>query len=491
MKKLNSLLIVSLLSALSTSVYANIDVKSLDIYKNKTFINQNLNTQENSVDLIGEIRFEDIRFLNNGQCKVSNLSVISNNYSSDTISSKIQEYKQKIAFKTNEITSVKNTIQSLSSIKFEKDAVNLKNVKEVSTYTQKEIEVNYNLIYKLQLELTKYNQELNELINKKNSNVYSKLNYNATCENGSNLVVSYPAFNVSKNSFYEINVSSKDKNIEIKNKSFITQSSGYDFKNIDINMYTYNYSNAVNPQIFRAKYLDIIKPRVISNTLAQSDILSMEMAPRKMMKSSTAAPTFSYNETTTKAFFKASNISLLSGVKNAVTFSNDIYKAKNQIEIDGYSSSNAFYKVDFKSDKLYSTQNTKLYLDGTFIGQSYIGEIKKDKDTSIYLGIDSFIDVKKDLIKDMKEEPFFSQSKLQTQKIWKYTITNNSKEEKTITLVERLPISKHEDIKVELISKTKYTKKEDNGKISYDIKLKANEKISFEYGYTIEKPNKK
>lgn len=491
MKKINSLLIVSLLSTLSTSVYANIDVKSLDIYKNRTFINQQLDTNKNSVDLIGKVRFEDIRFLNNGECKVSNISVISNNYSSDSLSSKIEEYKQKIAFKTNEITSVKNVIQNLSSIKFEKDAVNLKNIKEVSTYTKKEIEVNYNLVYKLQLELTKYNQELKELTNKKNSNVYSKLNYDASCQNNSNLVVSYPTFNISKNSFYEINTSSKDKKVEIKNKSFITQSSGYDFKNIDINMYTYNYSNAVNPQIFRPQYLDIVKPRIMKKTYAQADAVVMEMSAPKMMKSSRVAPIFSYNETTTKAFFKASHIDLNSGIKNAVTFSNDSYEAKNLIEIDGYSSSNAFYKVDFKSDKLYSTQNTKLYLDGIYIGQSYIGEIKKDKNTSLYLGIDSFIDVKKDLIKDMKEKPFFSMSKLRTEKLWKYTITNNGKEEKTITLVERLPVSKHEDIKVELISNTNYTKKEDNGKISYDIKLKANDKFSFDFGYIIEKPYKK
>ncbi|MAC84859.1 MAG: hypothetical protein CL624_12075 [Arcobacter sp.] len=487
MKKINSLLIVSLLS---TGVYANIDVKSLDIYKNRTFINQQLNTNDSSVDLIGKVRFEDIRFLNNGECKVSNISIISNNYSSDTISSKIQEYKQKIAFKTNEITSVKNVIQNLSSIKFEKDAVNLKNIKEVSTYTQKEVEANYNLVYKLQLELRKYNKELNELTNKKNSNVYSKLNYNATCKNGSNLVVSYPTFNISKNSFYEINTSSKDKKVEIKNKSFITQSSGYDFKNININMYTYNYTNAVNPQIFRPQYLDIVSPGIMKKTYAQADAV-MEMSAPAMMKSSRVAPSFSYNETTTKAFFKASHIDLLSGIKNAVTFSNDSYKAKNEIEIDGYSSSNAFYKVDFKSDKLYSTQNTKLYLDGTFIGQSYIGEIKKDKKTSLYLGIDSFIDVKKDLIKDMKEKPFFSMSKLKTEKLWKYTITNNSKEEKTITLLERLPVSKHEDIKVTLIPNTNYTKKEDNGKISYDITLKPSEEKIIDFGYIVEKPYKK
>lgn len=488
MKKLNILMSSIVLSVVS---HADINVQSLDIYKNRTFINQELNTAVSSLDLIGKVRFEDIRFLNNGACKVSNVSVVSENYSSDSLSSKIQEYKQKIAFKTNEITSVKNILEHLSSIKFEKEAVNLKNIKEVSTYTQKEIEANYNLIYKLQLELTKYNQELSQLTNKKNTSVYSKLNYNAICSNNSKLLVSYPTYNISKNSFYEINVNSKEKTLELKNKSFLTQSSGFDFENININLYTYNYSNAVKPQVFRANYLDIKKP--VLRKKVQADVAMMEMAAPQMMKSNSvrAVPSFSYNETTTKAFFKASNIDLKSGVKNAVTFSNDKFKTKTKIEIDAYSTSNAFYKVNFKSDKLYSTQNTKLYLDGTFVGQSYIKEIKKDKDTSLYLGLDSFIDVKKDLIKDMKEEPFFSMSKIKTEKSWKYTITNNSKEEKTITLVERIPVSKHEDIKVSLISNTNYTKKEDNGKISYDIVLKSGSKTTFDFGYIVEKPYKK
>lgn len=488
MKKIN--IVVSSI-VLSTVSFANINVQSLNIYKNKTFINQELDTSLNSVDLIGKVRFEDIRFLNNDNCKVSNVSVLSENYSSDTLSSKIEEYKQKIAFKTNEITSVQNILQHLSSIKFEKDAVNLKNIKEVSTYAQKEIEGNYNLLYKLQLELTKYKQELKDLTNKKNSSVYSKLNYDATCTSSSKLLVSYPTFNIGKNSFYEINVNSKEKNLEIKNKSFITQSSGYDFKNIDINLYTYNYSNAVKPQVFRPKYLDV-KQAILRKSI-QADATMMEMSAPKMMKSNSvrAVPTFSYNETTTKAFFKASHIDLLSGVNNAVTFSNDKFKTKSKIEIDGYSSSNAFYKVDFKSDKLYSTQNTKLYLDGTYVGQSYINQIKKDTDTSLYLGSDSFIDVKKDLVKDMKEKPFFSMSKIKTEKSWKYTISNNSNEEKKITLVERIPVSKHEDIKVELISNTNYTKKEDNGKVSYDIILKPSSKITLDFGYIVEKPYKK
>jgi len=486
MKK--SLYLVTLLG-LSVSLSASVNVKSLDIYKNRTFVNQQLNSLDNSVDLIGTVRFEDIRFVVDGQCQVSNSSISSNNYSNDSLSSQIEDKKQSIAFKQNEINSLNTISSALSNIKFEKQAVNLKNIKDVSSYAQKQLVENNNEIFKLNKELKKLQDELKILTNKKNSNKFSSLKYKTSCSNGGKVYVSYPVYNIRENSFYDINVDSKDKKIDIKNSSYITQSSGYDFKNIDINFYTYNYTNQIKPQKFYPQYLDIYEPPV---ALMQADAMVMEKAVVKRAKSFGAAkPTYSYNESTTKSFFKASNINLESGVKTPVVLANESYKMKDSIEIDGYSSSKPFYKVQYKSDKLLGSLNSKLYLDGVFIGNSFQKEIKKDKDSFAYLGEDRFIDVKKELLKDMKEEPLFSINKIQTQKLWKYTITNNHKSKKTITLVERLPISKHEDIKVKLISKTKYTKKEANGKISYDLVLNPNETRTIEFGYEVEKPYKK
>merc|ERR1711879_474363 len=110
--------------------------------------------------------------------------------------------------------------------------------------------------------------------------------------------------------------------------------------------------------------------------------------------------------------------SLLSGKKTEVIFAKDKYEAEDSLEIDGYSSSQAFYKVDFQSKKLYGVLNAKLYLNNVYIGQTNLKEIKKDKKSSIYFGTNRFIDVKKELVKDMKEEPFFSLNKLKTQKEW-------------------------------------------------------------------------
>jgi len=494
MKK--SIILTSLLILTSVS-FANVNtnIKSLDIYKNKSFVTQELNILNTSSDLIGMVYLADIRFSVNGLCKIGDTNVSINNYSKDKLSIAIKNTKRELAFKRNEIKSVKNEINSLSSIKYEKDAVNLQNIKDVSSFIKKETINNYNLIYTYEEELRKLNEKLNDLSLKKHSDIYSKINYNITCEKDSTVRITYPISNVLVDNVYEINAKSKENKVEIKNSAFLLQSSGFDFENIDINLFSYYYENQLNPNTFIPLYLDEEKKRIFKRVAnsKMSVVEDKEMMEVSMMNSSPARMKVrsKYKESATRAYFKASNVNLKSGVNNQVTFSNETYDTKNTIEIDAYSTAKAFYKVAFNSPKLYTSLNTKVYLDSAFVGKSYLKEIKKDKESYLYFSEDKFIDVKKELIKDMKEEPFFSMSKLKTEKLWKYTITNNHKIKKTISLVERVPVSKHEDIKVKLISKIKYTKKDANGKISYDFNLEANEKKIIEFGYEVEKPYKK
>jgi uncharacterized protein (TIGR02231 family) len=493
MKK--SIILTSLLT-LSSISFANVNtnIKSLDIYKNKSFVTQELNISSTSSDLIGRVYLPDVKFWVNGICNIEDTNMVFNNYSKDKLSIAINDAKRELVFKQNEIKSVKNEIASLSSIKYEKDAVNLQNIKDVSSFIKKETINNYNLIYTYNQELKKINEKLNDLSLKKSSDIYSKIYYNITCEKDSTVRITYPISNVSVNNVYDINAKSKESKVEIKNSAFLLQSSGFDFENIDVNLFSYYYSNQVNPNRFFPLYLDEEKKKIFKriakkmSTVADKEMMEVSMmsSPSRSVKSKPI-----YKESATRAYFKASNINLKSGENKQVVFSNETYDTKNTIEIDAYSASKAFYKVAFTSPKLYTSLNTKVYLDSAFVGNSYLKEIKKDKETYLYFSEDKFIDVKKELITDMKEKPFFSMSKLKTEKLWKYTITNNHKVKKTISLVERLPVSKHEDIKVKLISKIKYTKKDANGKISYDFDLKPNEKKIIEFGYEVEKPYKK
>lgn len=464
-------------------VFANGNIKSLDIYLNKSFINQNLNLSKKSEKLLGEVRLEDLKFTLDESCKINSFNIETKNYENDQLSEDIEKLSQKINFEENQIKALKSEISFL-----EKN--NLSNIEKVSilqkssAFVKKQILEDYNEIYNLSNQIKKDKQALDKLTQKRTNTKYTKLDYDISCKKPA--FITYPIYNLQKKSLYEVSYDSKKEEIELKNLLYITQSSGEDLKNIAINLYTYNYINQIKPNPFIPEYLDFAEKHD-AVTEAANGIKPMLMKATRVLKT----PAYDYYEDTTKSFFKASNITLLSGKENKVLFAKDSYKASKSLEIDGYSMSQAFYKVDFKSKKLYGITNANLYLDGTYIGKTTLKELQKNKKSSIYFGANRFIDIKKELVKDMKEEPFFSINKTKTQKIWNYEIKNSSKQTQKIVLLERVPVSKHEDIKVKLIGESKENKMEKNGKIYFEFDLNPNESKTVNFGYEIEKPTKK
>ncbi len=476
MKKLLILLVFA------TSIFANnVDIRSLDIYKNLTFVKQKLDSKKNTQKLVGQVKIEDIRFLKNDKCLIIDYT-LENKKENDELSKLILETKDKIVYKENRIKALKSNIAFLEKTSLN-SLNNSKMFKESSNFLKKEILESYNYIYEIEGFIKEDKKELDELLKKRTTENAIFLNYNLKCDK--DIFVYYPLKNIKKDGLYDINYNSNKKELEIKNSYFITQSTGVDFKNIDINLYSFSYIDTVQPRKFYPQYLDLNMPIALN-----SSNMLIKKAKVERFNDMVSAPRYAYNEDTTRSYFTALNVNLKSGEKQQVLFSNERYKAQNFIEIDGYSSSKAFYKVDFRSDKLYGFINSKLYLNDSYIGKININGIKKDKNNSLYFSNNRFIDVKKELIKDMKEEPFFSLNKLKTQKIWKYEIKNNSNKEELISLIERIPVSKHEDIKIELIGSTKVTKLEKNGKITFDFNLKPNETKTIEFGYEILKPNK-
>ncbi len=476
--------IVALLLVTSSSLLSNINIKSIDFFANKSFVNQNISTSSKTVDLIGNVKLEDIRFSLAQGCSINSTELEYIDFINDNLSIKIKNLEEQINKNENQIKAYKSAISFLenSSVSSISD---LKSLKETSKFVKSEILENHNKIYKIQQSLKKQEEELTELSKKRANSKFTRLNYDISCED-ERAKITYPIYDITRNGFYDISYNSNDKKLDIKNSVFITQATGVDFKNIDINLYTYNFVQQLNPNKFYPEYLDVVKNPPI--TYKQEQML--DAVPTKILKKS-AITTSSYIEDTTKSFFKVSNITLQSGKKTEVVFVKDSYKAQQSLEVDGYSSSQAFYKVDFKSNKLYGVLNSKLYLDGIYVGKAYQEEIKKDNKTSIYFATNRLIDVKKELIKDIKEEPTFSINKINSQKIWKYKITNNHKKTQKITLVERVPVSKHKDIKVKLIGKSTYKEfDKKNGKITFEFGLKPNETKIIEFGYEVKKPIK-
>ena len=90
MKK--TILLASLLGSLS----ANIDVQSLDMFVNKTFVNQKIDISKKSVDLLANVNFEEVKFKLPNSCFLNNSALEHLSFKNDKLSKQIEEIKDKI-----------------------------------------------------------------------------------------------------------------------------------------------------------------------------------------------------------------------------------------------------------------------------------------------------------------------------------------------------------------------------------------------------------
>lgn len=477
------------LTSLTTMMFANIEVQSIDVFANTTRINQTLDKSKKSVDLLSNVSFEKIYFDVPKGCELHSSSVIKKDYSKDKLALDIVALQKDIAFLENQKRALESNIAYLEKTALTQVS-NPSVLIETSKFLKKEILSNSNEVYLLKNKIKQQKKALKKLFTKRSQTLYTQLKYEMTCSNTKSITINYPLYSVQKNSFYGMNYDSESETIHLKQNAFITQSTGTDFKNIDINLHTYNWIKTLKPRPFYPQYLDVVAP-IAYGYNQESHLQADGIVMMKSMPKATKKRASIYKENAIRASFSIKNAQLLSGKKTSFVFWKEKYKTKSVVEIDGYSLSQPFFKVTYESNKVYAPQNAKLYMDNVYMGQMYLKGMKKNKEESLYFGTHGFIDVKKELLKDMKEEPFFSMNKLKTQKIWKYTITNNHAKKQKILLVEKLPVSKHEKIEVTLLGKSTHSKLEKNGKITYlfDMEPKSSKTITF--GYEVTKPAKR
>jgi uncharacterized protein (TIGR02231 family) len=131
-----------------------------------------------------------------------------------------------------------------------------------------------------------------------------------------------------------------------------------------------------------------------------------------------------------------------------------------------------------------------IFFEGTFVGKSFI-DPNNIKDTlSISLGRDKRIVVKREKLKDLTSRNFVGSTKKES---YSYEISvRNSKSESIKILVEdQVPISQNTQIDVSLQNAggAKYNKT--NGKLVWELDLKANETRKLSYQFEVKYPKDK
>ncbi len=133
--------------------------------------------------------------------------------------------------------------------------------------------------------------------------------------------------------------------------------------------------------------------------------------------------------------------------------------------------------------------DVNVFFDGTYVGKSHINPQNLSDTLDISLGKDQSIIVQRTKIKDKTGKIVLGSSKKMNVG-WEISIRNNKSEKINITFQDQLPLSRIEEIEVELNGKdgAKYVK--ETGFLTWDVEIAPKKSIVKRFNYTVKYPKK-
>ena len=298
------------------------------------------------------------------------------------------------------------------------------------------------------------------------------------CQKELELTLSYGQ--VSFSTSYEANI--EEKFVTVTQQLHINNRSGIDIKVDEANFYYRSANQYVRPMHFSpwivSKYVPREKRRFKKSmrSMSQEDVMPMmEMSIAEDV--SLSEPVATYEDA---RVYKITNLSLpSSGV--ALDVQVLTWKAALACEIKAYpyASINAFEVCAFSPKYPIDENRWKVLSGSEVINEKAIGEYR-DKNYNIYTKVDDTIEIEREKIVHKERETGMFGGTASKKDGFTLTLTNTSNKIKTLSVVDRIPISTTTEIKSKLLSvhsgkeEVKYTLLEE-GKIEIPITLAANE----------------
>lgn len=359
-------------------------------------------------------------------------------------------------------------------------------------------------IAKLKVQL---NQE--SLKNNKTSGIL-KLNLSSPVDGNCQFVVSYFTPYAAWIPYYDINVISTDKPIQIASKARVRQTTGMDWEKVKITLSTSTPSNGKVAPLFNAWFLEAYRPvppapraSMIQNAYsyemkADLSILNaeeeMDEMVAQMPERSTMDNYITQADNELNTIYSIDIPYTIPGNGKEQSIDLQIKEAKAEykyycapkLDTETYLLAEI---ADWQKLNLLSGPANVTY-DGTYVGESYIDARSTHEKLSLTLGTDKRVTVKREKLHD------FSSSRMlgsDTKQVFAYKITVRNNQNKPVKMVlkDQYPISTQKNIEVELITKetTKWTANmEEIGVVTWEEELPAGETKVYQISYSVKYP---
>lgn len=346
------------------------------------------------------------------------------------------------------------------------------------------------------IEIKKIENQLNEVKQKYNKpSEELSLDIYSAKKQRIKIFVSYMIYKAGWMPQYDVRAEKLDAPVVVNLKAGIWQRSGLDWNNVDITLSTNRPENQTKPELY-PWYIDFIREQ---QKLYKSRSMKMEtvetaaapMAEEMLADAGETALFFEANESLLSIEYKP-NLKIkvpADGKKHFV----ELQKFEMKAEYSYYAAPKVNKDVfliartkDFKKIPLLPGE-ANIYFENAFVGNTYFNPATTEEFYPFALGRDKNVIVKRKQLKDFTEDKFLS-SDVERYFGYELLVKNNRKNEISIVIEDNLPISRQEDIQVEIINKGKAELNTREGKLKWDLKLKAGSDYKDEYKFSVRYP---
>jgi uncharacterized protein (TIGR02231 family) len=132
-----------------------------------------------------------------------------------------------------------------------------------------------------------------------------------------------------------------------------------------------------------------------------------------------------------------------------------------------------------------------LFRDGTFVGTGDLPLLAPGEDHDLGFGVDDQVKVKHAVLEEKRGESGLISTSHVDSRNFRVNVKNMHERPIDITIIDRIPVSQNDDIKVELtgrVSPTRQNLDDKRGVIAFDARLDPDEEKILEYGYRVSWP---
>jgi hypothetical protein len=324
------------------------------------------------------------------------------------------------------------------------------------------------------------------------------------------LNINYLTDNVSWKPYYEIKAEKISAPLDVTFKAIVKQNTGLDWKGVKLtlingNSSRNNYAPTVSPWFIYAR-----SPK--EREIQREEIASKSAAIRIRGMGSVNAAEYDdqYKELEGRAEDVAVGYAGFNVNTNELNTSYDIdipydilsnnedhlislYQQKIPADYQYFTAPNynreAYLLAKIKDFSKYNLVSApaSIIFENMYIGETRISPDQTNNEMNITLGNDPKISIRREEVQDKSGEKFLSSYR---EKVITYdlVIKNNKKEQISIEVKDRFPLSNNEAVKIEVLDKSGAAKDDEKGFLTWNIKLSPSETKKLRVSYKVRYP---